>query len=67
MRNRRIAFGAVMLLLFAAALQHPSSNIRVITHQRNDPAPHQVSVAVDLGVMAISFLFTWSGKRFATR
>lgn len=64
MRQRRGAIAIIALLLLAAtSIRHPSADIRVITHRINDPAPHQVSAAVDLGVMAVSLLITWTGKR----
>lgn len=64
MRQRRGAIAVIALLLLAAiSWRHPSADIRVITHQWDDPAPHRVSAAVDLGVMAFSLLVTWTGKR----
>lgn len=61
MRERRIGLAVIVLLLLAAAARHPSADIRIITQDRADPAPHRVQAAVDLGVVAVSFLWTWSG------
>lgn len=66
MRMRRSAIAVIALLLLAVtAVRHPSADIRVITHQVGDPAPRQVTAAIDLGVMAFSLLITWTGKRFS--
>lgn len=66
MDTRRTAIAVIALLLLAVtAIRHPSADIRVITHQAGDPAPRQVTAAVDLGVIAFSLLITWTGKRFA--
>lgn len=65
MRDRRklIVAGAAALALFAAS--HPSANIEVLTHDVSDPAPRRVQAAVDLGLMAVSVLVTWTGSRLA--
>ncbi len=65
MRMRRSAIAVIALLLAVTAVRHPSADIRVITHQVGDPAPRQVTAAIDLGVMAFSLLITWTGKRFS--
>lgn len=63
MRDRRkllIAGGAALAIL---AVQRPTADIRLITHDLGDPAPHRVQAAVDLGLMAVSVLVTWTGQR----
>ncbi|MBX9859397.1 MAG: hypothetical protein K2Y20_07385 [Sphingomonas sp.] len=66
MHMRRTAIAVIALLLLAVtAVRHPSADIRVIAHQVGDPAPRQVTAAIDLGVMAFSLLITWTGKRFS--
>ncbi len=65
MRNRRVVLAVGAALLLAVAVRHPSADIRVLTHEASDPTPHQVSAAVDLGVMAFSILVTWTAKKFA--
>lgn len=64
MRNRRIALAALVALLLVIGLRHPSADIRILNHDRSDTTPHQVSAAVDIGIMAISVLVTWTAKRF---
>lgn len=64
MRNRRIALAAMAALLLLVGLRHPSADIRILSHDKGDSTPHQVSAAVDVGIMAVSILVTWTAKRF---
>jgi len=54
---------AIALLIMAA--RHPSADLRILTHDRSDSAPHSFQAAVDLGLVAVSVLITWTGKRLA--
>lgn len=64
MRSRRTVIAVIALLMLGImAVRHPTADIRVIAHQANDPAPRQVSAAIDLGVMAFSLIITWTAKR----
>lgn len=58
-----IGLALVALAVFAA--RPASADLRVLMHHSGDPAPHQISAVVDLGVVALSLLITWSTKRFA--
>jgi hypothetical protein len=62
-RNRRIT-GLILLaaLLMVAAVRHPSADIRILTHDSNDRSPVKVQAALDLGVIAVSVLVTWSKR-----
>ncbi|WP_242139501.1 hypothetical protein [Sphingomonas sp. TREG-RG-20F-R18-01] len=60
MRDRRVMLGFCALLAIAALARHPTADIRVLTHQAADPMPHQVKAALDLGVLGISILYTWT-------
>lgn len=63
MRDRRrllIAGGAIMALM---AVQRPTADLRLITHNVGDPNPQRVQAVVDLGLMAVSVLVTWTGRR----
>jgi len=62
MRDRRIGLAVIALLLLCLAARHPSADIRIATQDYRDPAPHHVRAAVDLGVVAVSLLWTWSGR-----
>jgi hypothetical protein len=51
------------ILVVAAAIQrHPTADIRVLTHDSSDPTPHQVKAALDLGLLGISVLYTWTAR-----
>ncbi|UIJ44694.1 hypothetical protein LZK98_16800 [Sphingomonas cannabina] len=62
MRNRSVAFIILAALLLVAAVRHPTVDIRILTHDATDLAPHQVRTAIDTGVVAINLLVTWSGE-----
>lgn len=49
--------------LMALAVNHPTADIRLLTHERSDPAPHVMKVAADLGVIGVSVLYTWTVDR----
>lgn len=65
MRNRRIALFGALALVMVAATRHPSADLRILLHDPSDLAPHRVQAAIDLGVMAVSVLITWTSHRFA--
>ncbi len=62
MRNRRIMVGVIALLALVAVARHPSADIQILTHDATDRAPHHVKAALDLGLVAISVLVTWTGE-----
>ena len=62
MRERRIGLAVLVIALLVLAARHPSADIRIITAESGDPAPHRVQAAVDLGIVAVSLLWTWSGR-----
>ncbi|WP_448661872.1 hypothetical protein ACG3SL_14460 [Sphingomonas sp. CJ20] len=53
---------AIVLGIGALTAQHPHANIEILTHQPDDVAPRQVRAAVDLGLVAVSVLVTWSRR-----
>lgn len=64
MRNRQMIVALCAILAVAAAIQrHPTADIRVLTHDSSDRTPHQVKAALDLGLLGISVLYTWTGAR----
>ena len=64
MRDRRsIVIAVAALGLIAAVTQHPTADLRVLTHEAGDPAPHRMQAAIDLGVVGISILYTWTTRR----
>lgn len=63
MRNRRTwAIAASVAALTVVAARHPNPAIRLLTHDIGDPRPHRVQAAIDLGLVGISILYTWSGR-----
>ncbi len=64
-RHKVLAAGALALAVVAA--QHPSADIKVLTHDAADPAPRRVQAAVDLGLVAVSVLVTWTAGRLSPR
>lgn len=62
MRNRRIILGLVAALALIVVTPHPSAKITVNLHDVTDRAPHQVKAAIDLGLVAVSVLVTWTDK-----
>lgn len=62
MRNRRIMVGIVAAVALIAIARHPSADIQILTHDSTDPTPHQVKAAIDLGLVGVSVLVTWTGN-----
>jgi hypothetical protein len=44
------------------AARHPTADIRFLTHRTGDPAPHRFQAAVELGLVGVSLLYTWSAR-----
>lgn len=57
-RNAIVALGALLALV--AVARHPTADIEILTHRDGDPTPHRIQAAVDLGVVAVRFLLTWT-------
>ena len=64
MRKSRqtLAIGAAAIFALAvfSAPSAPHADIRILMHDAADRAPRRVQAAVDLGVVAVSVLVTWS-------
>jgi hypothetical protein len=63
MTDRRKWTIAVLGAVSLIALRHPAPNIRLITHDIGDQSPHRFQAAIDLGLVGISFLYTWTAPR----
>jgi len=63
MPSRRAGFVVVAILLLAAAVRHPSADIRILTHDARDQTPHRVQAAIDLGLASVSVLVTWTTQQ----
>jgi len=59
--RRRLAVAGVALCLLLAA-RHPTPDIRLLTHDIGDPRPHRVQAAIDLGLVGVSILYTWTAQ-----
>ena len=62
MRHRHFAAAGLAALLLIVAARHPSADVRILTHDTGDLAPHQIKAALDLGLVSVSLLITWTGK-----
>lgn len=62
LQKRRIVVAGGALALLAATAQAPRADIQILTHDRSDSTPAKVQAAVDLGVVAVSVLVTWTRK-----
>ncbi|MGN6818362.1 MAG: hypothetical protein ACTHJR_06780 [Sphingomonas sp.] len=67
MRKRRMIVAMAALLALVALVRHPTADIEILTHRVGDPAPHRIQAAVDLGVVAVKFLLTWTGGQAVDR
>lgn len=62
MRERRIGLLVALALLLVLTVRHPTADIRILTHDASDLKPARVQAALDLGVIAVSVLVTWTKK-----
>jgi hypothetical protein len=61
MERRRIGLAvAVGALLLAGTVAHPHANLVLQMHEAGDRAPSRMQAALDVGVLAISVLVTWT-------
>ena len=64
MRNRKGTLViAGLVALTALAVRHPTIDVQLVTHDSRDPSPHRMQAAVDLGLIGISVLYTWTVNR----
>lgn len=63
MRDRRMLGAIVALGALTLLVRHPTASIQVMTHDAADPSPHRMQAAVDLGLVGVSVLYTWTVKR----
>jgi hypothetical protein len=61
-KGRIMLAGAAALALFALVSPHNRADIRILTHDKGDLSPHKLQAAIDLGLVAISVLVTWTAK-----
>ena len=62
-RRTRIVIAAIAALaLFAVISPSNRAEIRILTHEKDDLSPHKMQAAIDIGLVAISILYTWTDK-----
>lgn len=62
-RNRRILIaGAALLLAAAYAMPTHRANIQILAAEEGDANPHRVQAAVDIGLVAVNILVTWTSR-----
>ncbi|OAN61627.1 hypothetical protein A7X12_23835 [Sphingomonas sp. TDK1] len=52
--------GAIALIVAVVRPPRPHADLQILTHRVGDTAPQQVHAAIDLGILAVSVLVTWS-------
>ena len=67
MRGRRMTVAVAALLALVAIARHPTADIEILTHRDGDPSPHRIQAAVDLGIVAVKFLLTWTSAATLAR
>ena len=67
MRERRIFAAVIALLVLGLIVRHPTADSRLITHDRSDPAPHQMQAALDTGLIGVRVLYTWTVRSLDAR
>ncbi len=60
-QRRKLAIAAFAVLAIVT-LRHPTPDIRLLTHDIGDPRPHRVQAAIDLGLVGVSVLYTWTAR-----
>ena len=60
MNRRRVAVVAAVAALIAVGARQPTADIRILTHDARDLQPGQVRAAIDLGLVGINLLVTWT-------
>ncbi|WP_298809667.1 hypothetical protein [uncultured Sphingomonas sp.] len=63
--RRRIAIAAAGAAFALVAVRHPTADLKIMTHEARDTAPHRIQAAIDLGLVGFSILYTWTAPRIA--
>ncbi len=59
---RAVMIGAAAVALLGFALPAHRADIKILTADERDLAPHRMQAVVDLGLFAVSVLVTWSAQ-----
>jgi hypothetical protein len=60
MRDRHKVLAVAGFAVAILATNHPTADFRLFTHDVGDRTPHRIQAAMDLGVVGISFVYTWT-------
>lgn len=63
MKSRKTVMIAVALVMLALAWRPPTADIRILAHDANDGSPHRIQAAIDVGILALSLLVTWTSSQ----
>lgn len=65
MRKARLmtVAAAGLALVAIAGSETPTADIQLLTHDARDPAPQRFKAAIDLGLVGVSVLYTWTVNR----
>jgi hypothetical protein len=61
-RHRIVFAGLALLALVVFAAPDHRAELAIHAHRQGDRSPEQVQAVVDLGLVAFSFLMTWSRR-----
>ncbi len=65
MEKRRAGFLIAAALFVLLSVERPSANIRIQTHDIADVSPERIEAAVDVGLVAVKLLVTWTADTVA--
>jgi hypothetical protein len=60
MNRRRVAIVAAAVALVAVGTRQPTADIRILTHDVRDLQPARMQAAIDLGLVGVNLLVTWT-------
>ena len=63
MNRRRLGFVVAALVLAAVGSRHPTADIQVLTHDATDVYPRRIHAALDLGLVGVELLYTWTSRQ----
>jgi hypothetical protein len=62
-RRRTLGFVAAALVLVAAGARQPVADIQVLTHEAGDTQPRRMQAAVNLGLLGVKLVYTWTSRQ----
>lgn len=60
MNRRRVALVAAALALVAVGTRQPTADLQILTHDTRDVNPRRMQAVLDLGVVGVKLLVTWT-------